>query len=1251
MPPNNDRPVFDDGFFPPVAVSIHASITHDTAKVTINQLFTNNTGSLIPRAGYTFPLPPGSTVDEFSCRIGRDKILKGKVKPKSDARDTFEEGVAQNRSAGLLQQNSSELFTTTLGNLQPDVQMKVTLSFIIILDSALSVESGKTRLTFKLPTYVAPRYGTPPGGVDRLLSRSATATSLSVSVDILAATRILSTTSPNFPETNIELGTTTRQQWVDFAARRSTMDVRCATARLETAFLDRDFVLQIFRVDESPALPFACLETHPEFPDQSALMLTIPPNVILGSGGEYDGGEIIFVADRSGSMSDKIQALKSAMKFFLGGLPVNCNFNIWSFGSDFCSLWPRSRPYNSSSRRDAESHIACDFKADLGGTELLSALKGVAASRGGFATTDIIVLTDGQVWDPENTIEFVKQTRHQSEGRVRFFSLGIGNAVSHELVEGIAKAGGGYAEVIQTASQGGWEGSLVALLKAAAEKHVFPASISIKWGRADEEVLLEDYSPAEVSESPHDISKLSPFMMNRLLYLLKHDEYATPRAIDIHYAQPGVPENYLRVPISVLQTPDTTIHKFAARALLGDLERGESRLHVQFGAARAMPELSNQVRLQGEALGCKWSLVSKWTSFVAVEVPVPDHELYGAAVALVDKGDGSVCEQGRGLNLLRRQGDPYVTVEALGAIEPMEIASNRSESDGEDSELCSSQGDDEMRDNDSDNDHDDAPGHGGGGSAGASGPRGGARGGGDYGDSADGGNGHSSEELTERTADPPQASGADNKTRGVVHAIRIHTAAPNIKTRHFTTSMSAPRAISPSTHSYRRSRSLKTRHDDSDYEFGRKKKKRLGSVRTEMYGPVNHHVPEFDMHSKLFEGSSSSRASGRTSILSSPAPEPPTTSSITAPQNNLPASTAIQFSEPSLTTDPVENWKRELVGLLLTHQDPSGKFLSVNESSGTTIGNILGTDFEKFVDMFTSYTSSLHSGDDPQELPKSYFDMCMFYGSSLHSVADQHALPTSNFGDIARTAAILQFLRIHLQACRDLWQLMDPKAIAYLHKACPAASVDVAVVMSFASMNGVAGAHFCVNLTKGVGQKCTVCIQGPFIRIPLQQETQDVSISRFAIPTLSHAAALPISGPGKTPLTDFDFSSFLSPSWGFEFPTDFSFGDLETGLQDSETAANDGDIALVGLETSDQAEVTPDKAEVSSGGIKGRACGPALYAAGEREKSLKAPMAVSTGAKDVYKGEQADLVQRLAVEREAKSVLSSGREVEIPDEI
>src|SRR5882757_2029579 len=96
--------------------------------------------------------------------------------------------------------------------------------------------------------------------------------------------------------------------------------------------------------------------------------------------------------------------------------------------------------------------------------------------------TDIVVLTDGEVWRLDDTIEFVRETRNDTRGMVRFFSLGVGNAVSHALVEGIAKAGGGYAEVVPAASQGGWEDRVVAMLEAALASHLGPLRIELDDG-------------------------------------------------------------------------------------------------------------------------------------------------------------------------------------------------------------------------------------------------------------------------------------------------------------------------------------------------------------------------------------------------------------------------------------------------------------------------------------------------------------------------------------------------------------------------------------------------------------------------------------------------------------------------------------------------------------------------------------------------------------------------------------------------
>jgi hypothetical protein len=53
--------------------------------------------------------------------------------------------------------------------------------------------------------------------------------------------------------------------------------------------------------------------------------------------------------------------------------------------------------------------------------------------------------------------------------------------VSHELVEGIAKAGGGYAEIIRSASEGGWEDRVVAVLGAAIHGHLPPLRLDLGW--------------------------------------------------------------------------------------------------------------------------------------------------------------------------------------------------------------------------------------------------------------------------------------------------------------------------------------------------------------------------------------------------------------------------------------------------------------------------------------------------------------------------------------------------------------------------------------------------------------------------------------------------------------------------------------------------------------------------------------------------------------------------------------------------
>uniref|UniRef100_A0A8H7NCV2 VWFA domain-containing protein n=1 Tax=Bionectria ochroleuca TaxID=29856 RepID=A0A8H7NCV2_BIOOC len=89
----------------------------------------------------------------------------------------------------------------------------------------------------------------------------------------------------------------------------------------------------------------------------------------------------------------------------------------------------------------------------MGGTEILGAVKSLLGSRDTGMWTDIIVLTDGQVWRLDDLLATVKEARKASGNRIRFFCLGIGKKVSHALVEGIASMGVDMQKLSQRVSK------------------------------------------------------------------------------------------------------------------------------------------------------------------------------------------------------------------------------------------------------------------------------------------------------------------------------------------------------------------------------------------------------------------------------------------------------------------------------------------------------------------------------------------------------------------------------------------------------------------------------------------------------------------------------------------------------------------------------------------------------------------------------------------------------------------------------
>ncbi|KAI3339633.1 von Willebrand factor type A domain-containing protein [Ustulina deusta] len=603
---------------PAVSVSIEVRITGDVAEVTARQLFWNDADTLIREGSYTFGLPNGCTVTGFTCRIGNKKVLKATARPKVEAQMEFQRALASHTTAALLEQNTPEIFTSSLGNIPPNTRIKTEIKYATILQRRFGDHRNTTTLT--IPTYIANRYGQRPASLQGL-SLGTKPDDISLRIEILKSEHIQSIKCVSH-EILVERGTGIGEalKWDDIG--KETKDTKHETAIITmkepTSWIETDFILSIDTAcSNGDGNPEAWLEVHPSFENQAAMMVTLPSRMLPVQNEISKTGEILFVADRSGSMEDKMENLRSAMHFFLKGIPVGRIFNIWSFGSDYESLWAKSRVYEEESLRLALNYVDTKFDANMGGTEILPALEAIIAATDPSLPCDVVILTDGEVWRLDETLSLVRRAKETSNGAIRFFSLGLGAHVSHALVEGIAKQGGGYSEVIPRAHKGGWEERVVAILKAALTVHVHDLALELGGLKA--------------TTSPADLRSLNPFQAHRIFLLLERGTTPENGSIALTFISDGKPTT-VNTSIIQLEKPSTFIHSLAARALLDDLERAISssapyQPEACLGTERGEAGLSRLA----ESIACKYILPSKWTSLFLLEKD--DEALAGEAAS------------------------------------------------------------------------------------------------------------------------------------------------------------------------------------------------------------------------------------------------------------------------------------------------------------------------------------------------------------------------------------------------------------------------------------------------------------------------------------------------------------------------------------------------------------------------------------------------------------------------------------------
>ena len=457
-------------YLPQVKINVHASILATTSRTVLQQTFANpSTTRGIREVRYAFPLYEGVSVVGFSCLVG-NRLIVGEVKEKETAKQVYQEAVSRGETAGLFEQlpEASDVFTTTIGNIPPGSEVKVTITYLGELKHDMEVDG----IRFTIPTSICPRYGNLQSSQASPLQMNGTI-SVVVDAEMAEGSFIQKLLSPSHPIA-MSMGTTSVHPNAE-----PSMNKASATLSLGVAHLETDFILQVIAKDTG--VPKAILETHPTIPNHRALMATLVPKFALPA----EKPEVVFVCDQSGSMrGDRIALARSALRVFLRSLPVGVKFNICSFGSRHSFLFPRSVSYGQDTL-DQATHYADELAANYGGTEMLSPLKATIENRYKDMPLEIIMLTDGETWNQQSVFDYLNEQIQNNKAPIRVFTLGIGSGVSHALIEGIAKAGNGFAQSVQDGEK--MSSKVVRMLKGALSPHVNDYTLEVKYSGVEED--------------------------------------------------------------------------------------------------------------------------------------------------------------------------------------------------------------------------------------------------------------------------------------------------------------------------------------------------------------------------------------------------------------------------------------------------------------------------------------------------------------------------------------------------------------------------------------------------------------------------------------------------------------------------------------------------------------------------------------------------------------------------------------------
>ena len=448
------------------SVNVEAVFNNLLCETVMTQVYRNVEKNSI-EAVYTFPLSSRAVLLSLKVTIA-GKELQGTVVKKSMAEEQYEDAITEGDGAIMLEQVEPGLYTMNVGNLLPGEEISISFTY-----AELYFWQGET-LRFFLPTTLAPRYGDSEAA--GLQPHQTPEYDLLVEHPFQFRLTLLGILA------DAELDSPTHQLTIDRTAGKSIITL--ATGK---DVMDRDFILNISSNQTQKDVALIEQDTDGSF----FMLASFVPHIPAPS--EIPPKSIKIVVDCSGSMGgDSISQARQAIDEILDRLRPQDSFNIIAFGSNHRSFFDRQAPADKMNVTKAR-RLLRSLDADMGGTEMKQALQAAIRIPGPSIPQDIMLITDGEVWEGREIIRTVCKAGH------RFFTVGVGSSVSEGFVRQLAKETGGACELVSPREK------MADKIVRHFKRIYLPRTdnVAVSWPLAAEKTIPRDLGPIYDGETFH----------------------------------------------------------------------------------------------------------------------------------------------------------------------------------------------------------------------------------------------------------------------------------------------------------------------------------------------------------------------------------------------------------------------------------------------------------------------------------------------------------------------------------------------------------------------------------------------------------------------------------------------------------------------------------------------------------------------------------------------------------------------------